>query len=48
VAYVAVVGPGDGAPEETEAAELIGHGIAQRRHVLVCGGLGGVMAAACR
>jgi uncharacterized protein (TIGR00725 family) len=45
---VAVVGPGDATPEETESAELIGLGIAQGGHVLICGGLGGVMAAACR
>jgi uncharacterized protein (TIGR00725 family) len=48
VAYVAVVGPGDAAPAEIEAAEAIGRGIARAHHVLVCGGLGGVMAAACR
>jgi uncharacterized protein (TIGR00725 family) len=48
VAYVAVVGPGDASPKEIEAAELIGRGIAQLGHVLVCGGLGGVMAAAAR
>jgi uncharacterized protein (TIGR00725 family) len=48
VAYVAVVGPGDASPTEIGAAELIGRGIAQRGDVLVCGGLGGVMAAACR
>jgi uncharacterized protein (TIGR00725 family) len=48
VAYIAVVGPGEASPAETESANLIGRGIAQSRHVLVCGGLGGVMAAACR
>jgi uncharacterized protein (TIGR00725 family) len=48
VAYVAVVGPGDASPAETESAELIGRGIAQNGDVLVCGGLHGVMAAACR
>jgi uncharacterized protein (TIGR00725 family) len=48
VAYVAVVGPGDASPAEIAAAEVIGRGIADARHVLVCGGLGGVMAAACR
>ena len=46
--YVAVVGPGDASPAELESAELIGRGIAQAGDVLVCGGLGGVMAAACR
>jgi uncharacterized protein (TIGR00725 family) len=46
--YVAVVGPGDATREQIEAAEWIGRGLAQRSAVLVCGGLGGVMAAACR
>jgi uncharacterized protein (TIGR00725 family) len=45
---VAVVGPGDASPAEVESAERIGRGIAQGGDVLVCGGLGGVMAAACR
>jgi uncharacterized protein (TIGR00725 family) len=48
VAYVAVVGPGDASPTEIRAAEAIGRGIAERGHVLVCGGLGGVMEAAAR
>jgi uncharacterized protein (TIGR00725 family) len=46
--YVAVVGPGDASREQIEAGERIGRGLAQRSAVLVCGGLGGVMAAACR
>jgi uncharacterized protein (TIGR00725 family) len=46
--YVAVVGPGDASPAEIEAAEAIGRGIAHAGYILVCGGLGGVMAAACR
>jgi uncharacterized protein (TIGR00725 family) len=45
---VAVVGPGNASPAEIEAAERVGRGIAQGGYVLVCGGLGGVMAAACR
>jgi uncharacterized protein (TIGR00725 family) len=48
VAYVAVVGPADASPAELESAERIGRGIAERGGVLVCGGLGGVMAAAAR
>jgi uncharacterized protein (TIGR00725 family) len=48
VAYVAVVGPGDASPAELEDAEVIGRGIAEAGHVLVCGGLGGVMEGACR
>ncbi|HSH23685.1 MAG TPA: TIGR00725 family protein [Acidimicrobiales bacterium] len=48
--YVAVVGPGDAA-EQSELvahAEEVGQALAQRGAVVVCGGLGGVMAAVCR
>jgi uncharacterized protein (TIGR00725 family) len=45
--YVAVVGPGDATAEETHAADAIGRGLAEGGAILVCGGLGGVMAAAC-
>jgi uncharacterized protein (TIGR00725 family) len=48
VRYVAVVGPGEASPEEIQAAEEVGRELAQRGDVLVCGGLGGVMAAAAR
>ncbi len=47
-AYVAVVGPGDATEAEVEVAEEVGRGLAERGAVLVCGGLGGVMEAACR
>jgi uncharacterized protein (TIGR00725 family) len=46
--YVAVVGPGDASAAEQEAAETVGELLARDGAVLVCGGLGGVMAAACR
>jgi uncharacterized protein (TIGR00725 family) len=46
--YVAVVGSGDATEEEARAAEAIGRGLADGGAILVCGGLGGVMAAACR
>jgi hypothetical protein len=48
--YVAVVGAGGGdlAPELLADAEAIGALLARRGAVLVCGGLGGVMEAACR
>jgi uncharacterized protein (TIGR00725 family) len=46
--YVAVVGPGDASPEQTAAAEAVGAGLARRGAVVVSGGLGGVMEAACR
>jgi uncharacterized protein (TIGR00725 family) len=46
--YVAIVGPGDATPEQLDVAEQLGRGLAQAGAVVVCGGLGGVMAAACR
>jgi uncharacterized protein (TIGR00725 family) len=48
-AYVAVCGPGDGADRAAcEDAWLIGRALAIEGVVVVTGGLGGVMAAACR
>jgi uncharacterized protein (TIGR00725 family) len=46
--YVAVVGPGDAAPKQEALAFEVGRGLAARGAVVVTGGLGGVMAAACR
>jgi uncharacterized protein (TIGR00725 family) len=46
--YVAVVGAGEATPDLDVTAELVGQGLAQAGAVIVCGGLGGVMAAACR
>jgi uncharacterized protein (TIGR00725 family) len=46
--YVAVIGPGDANAAELGAAASVGRGLAGAGAVLVCGGLGGVMAAACR
>jgi uncharacterized protein (TIGR00725 family) len=45
---VAVVGPGDAAPADVDAAVTVGRELARAGAVLVCGGLGGVMEAACR
>jgi len=45
---VAVVGPGEATPTELAAAEEAGRLIAAGGAILVCGGLGGVMEAACR
>ena len=45
---MAVVGPGRAGAEETGLAEAVGGGLAEHGAVLVCGGLGGVMEAACR
>ena len=46
--HVAVVGPGEATPDEERAAEEVGRTLAEAGAVLVCGGLGGVMEAACR
>jgi uncharacterized protein (TIGR00725 family) len=43
-----VVGPGDATAAQSAAAEEIGRRVAQAGGHLVCGGLGGVMEAACR
>jgi hypothetical protein len=45
---VAVIGSGDPNPELDREAEEVGRALAKRGAVLVCGGLGGVMEAACR
>lgn len=45
---VGVVGAGSASPEEEELAQAVGRAVAERRALLVCGGLGGVMAAAAR
>ena len=46
--YVAVVGGSTAALDVCQAAEDVGRELARSGAVLVCGGLGGVMAAACR
>jgi uncharacterized protein (TIGR00725 family) len=46
--YVAVVGPGEASAEQIANAEAVGRALAGAGAVLVCGGLGGVMEAACR
>lgn len=46
--YIAVVGGEDAPPEHQRLAEEVGRALARRGAVLVCGGLGGVMEAACR
>jgi uncharacterized protein (TIGR00725 family) len=48
VPYVAVVGPGDASPHELQTAEDVGAALAEHGAVVVTGGLGGVMEAACR
>ncbi len=45
---VGVIGAGECGPEIAAIAEAVGRELAQRQLTLLCGGLGGVMAAACR
>jgi len=45
---VAILGPGDGGPLECEAAYAVAHALAGAGMAVVCGGRGGVMAAASR
>ncbi|MDD3622672.1 MAG: TIGR00725 family protein [Methanofollis sp.] len=45
---IAVIGASNASPEEVEAAETVGYLLAQNGAIVVCGGLGGVMEAACR
>ena len=45
---IAVIGGGQPSPEEIKLAEEVGREIAKQGAMLVCGGLGGVMEAACR
>jgi uncharacterized protein (TIGR00725 family) len=46
--HIAVIGAGRASPEQAETAEAVGRGLAEAGAVLVCGGLGGIMEAACR
>jgi uncharacterized protein (TIGR00725 family) len=46
--YVAVVGGGDAGTDALAVAEDVGRAVGRRGAVLLCGGLGGVMEAACR
>jgi uncharacterized protein (TIGR00725 family) len=45
---VAVIGGGQCSKEEAKLAEEVGRELARRGVTLICGGLGGVMEAACR
>lgn len=45
---VSVIGGSTVPPEVAATAESVGRELASRGHELICGGLGGVMAAACR
>ena len=45
---IAVVGGGDCSPSVERVAHQLARLLAERGHILICGGLGGVMEAACR
>jgi uncharacterized protein (TIGR00725 family) len=45
---IAVIGNSSCSPEEAKLAESVGELLAQRGSSVICGGLGGVMEAACR
>jgi len=45
---IGVIGAAEATDQESEIAEEVGREIAKRNGTLVCGGLGGVMEAACR
>lgn len=46
--FIAVIGGSQCSPEEARQAEEVGRELARRGATLVCGGMGGVMEAACR
>lgn len=46
--FIAVIGGSQCTKEEAKLAETVGRELARRGAILVCGGLGGVMEAACR
>jgi len=46
--FIAVVGGGKCTEEEASLAESVGRELAKRGAILICGGLGGIMEAACK
>ena len=46
--FVSVIGGSDSSEEEIRLAEEVGRELAKRGATMICGGLGGVMEAACR
>ena len=46
--FIAVIGGNQCSPQEAQLAEEVGRELARRGAILVCGGLSGVMEAACR
>ena len=46
--FIAVIGGSECSPQEAELAEEVGRELAKQGVILVCGGLGGIMAATCK
>lgn len=46
--FIAVIGGSQPSSEEAKLAEAVGRELAKRGAILVCGGLGGIMEAACK
>ncbi len=46
--FIAVIGGSECSAQEAEFAEAVGREVARRDAILICGGLGGVMMAACK
>ncbi len=46
--FIAVIGGNQPSPQEAKLAEEVGRELAMKGAILVCGGLGGVMEAACK
>ena len=48
VAYIAVIGGGQASRRDEDLAESVGRHLGAAGAAVVCGGLGGIMAGACR
>ena len=46
--FIAVIGGSECSPQEAKLAEEVGRELARQGVILVCGGLGGIMKAACK
>jgi len=46
--FIAIIGGSDCTPEEARLAEEVGRELARKGAVIICGGLGGIMEAACK
>jgi len=46
--FIAVIGGNECSPQEAELAEEVGRELARQGAILICGGMGGIMEAACK